>query len=156
MMCSHSDDLVILCPMCRNKTHMDSISYVKNNQEGEVSSIAIKGSFSTKIESVTMKLMELIAQDPNVKVLVFSTVSVVFNINWVVDAIYYFTLQWEKALTVLGVALELNSINYRILKPGNKYKKTLSDFKVSIYSVKHFDEERCKMQIFQNYYLMNT
>lgn len=61
--------------MCRNNTPMDSISYVKNNREGEVSSVVIKGSFSTKIESVTLKLMELITEDPRVKVLIFSTVS---------------------------------------------------------------------------------
>jgi len=54
---------------------MDSISYVKNNREGEGSNIVIKGSFSTKIESVTLKLMELITQDPDVKVLIFSNVS---------------------------------------------------------------------------------
>lgn len=92
MMCSHSDDLVITCPMCRNKTPMDSISYVKNNQEGEASSIVIKGSFSTKIENVTIKLMELVAQDPNVKVLIFSTVSVVFNFNWIIEAKYLFII----------------------------------------------------------------
>lgn len=54
---------------------MDAISYVKNNRENEVPGIVIKGSFSTKIESVTLKLMELIAQDPSVKVLIFSSVS---------------------------------------------------------------------------------
>ena len=74
-MCNHSDAFDIACPMCRNNTPMDSISYVKNNREGEVSNIVIKGSFSTKIESVTLKLIELITQDPNVKVLIFSNVS---------------------------------------------------------------------------------
>ncbi|XP_025199699.1 E3 ubiquitin-protein ligase SHPRH [Melanaphis sacchari] len=108
-MCNHSDAFDIACPMCRNNTPMDSISYVKNNREGEVSNIVIKGSFSTKIESVTLKLMELITQDPNVKVLIFSN--------------------WDKALNLLGEALEQNSINFRILKTGNKYKKTLRDFK---------------------------
>lgn len=87
MMCSHSEDLIIACPMCRDKTAMDSISYVKSNQEGETSSVVIKGSFSTKIENITIKLMELIAQDPNVKVLVFSTVSIVlFNLSCVIKA----------------------------------------------------------------------
>jgi len=74
-MCSHSDDYDIVCPMCRNNTPIDSISYVKNNREGEGSNVAIKGSFSTKIECVTLKLMELIAEDPKVKILIFSTVS---------------------------------------------------------------------------------
>uniref|UniRef100_A0A2S2R190 E3 ubiquitin-protein ligase n=1 Tax=Sipha flava TaxID=143950 RepID=A0A2S2R190_9HEMI len=108
-MCNHSDAFEIPCPMCRNNTPMNSISYVKSNRDVEASSIVIKGSFSTKIESVTLKLIELITQDPKVKVLIFST--------------------WEKALNLLGEALEQNSINFRILKPGNKYKKTLKDFK---------------------------
>jgi len=58
---------------------MDLISYAKNNREGEVSNIIIKGSFSTKIESVTLKLLELITQDPNVKVLIFSNVSLIIT-----------------------------------------------------------------------------
>jgi hypothetical protein len=74
-MCNHSDAFEIPCPMCRNNTPMNSISYVKSNRDVEASSIVIKGSFSTKIESVTLKLIELITQDPKVKVLIFSTVS---------------------------------------------------------------------------------
>jgi len=77
-MCNHSEAFDIACPMCRTNTPMDSVSYVKNNREGEVSNI--KGSFSTKIESVTLKLMELTQQDPNVKVLIFSNVSFIYKI----------------------------------------------------------------------------
>lgn len=79
-MCSHSNDLIIACPICRDKTPMNSMSYVKSNQESEVSGIVLKGSFSTKIEKITVKLIELVTQDPNVKVLVFSTVSIVISI----------------------------------------------------------------------------
>ncbi|XP_029341320.1 E3 ubiquitin-protein ligase SHPRH-like [Acyrthosiphon pisum] len=109
-MCNHSDTFKVDCPMCRISTPINCISYVKNNQEGAGSNIVIKGSFSTKIECVTLKLMELISQDPNVKVLIFSN--------------------WDKALNLLGEALDQNSISYRILKTGTKYKKTLKDFKV--------------------------
>lgn len=83
-MCSHSDNFEIACPMCRNPIRMDLISYAKNNREGEVSNIVIKGSFSTKIENVTLKLLELITQDPNVKVLIFSNLSLMIN-----SIIYY-------------------------------------------------------------------
>eukprot|EP00102_Acyrthosiphon_pisum_P022312 XP_016659522.1 PREDICTED: E3 ubiquitin-protein ligase SHPRH-like [Acyrthosiphon pisum] len=107
--CNHSDAFEVDCPICRITTPMDFISYVKNNREGEGSNMVIKGSFSTKIECVTLKLMELISQDPNVKVLIFSN--------------------WDKALNLLGEALDQNSISYRILKTGTKYKKTLDDFK---------------------------
>lgn len=81
-MCNHSDAFDIACPMCRNNTPIDSVSYVKNSREGEVSNI--KGSFSTKIECITLKLIELITQEPNVKVLIFSNVSsinIVLNRN---------------------------------------------------------------------------
>lgn len=60
---------------------MRSIYYAKSNQEDEIPSIVIKGSFFTKIKFITIKLMELIAQDPKVKVLVFSSVSIVNFIN---------------------------------------------------------------------------
>lgn len=65
----------IECPMCRLKTPLDTVSYVKPKRQDEVPSIVVKGSFSTKIESITLKLLELIAEDPLVKVIIFSTVS---------------------------------------------------------------------------------
>ncbi|XP_022181789.1 E3 ubiquitin-protein ligase SHPRH-like isoform X2 [Myzus persicae] len=108
-MCNHSDTFDIPCPMCRNITTMDLISYAKNNRDGDVPNIVLKGSFSTKIESITLKLLELITQDPNVKVLIFSN--------------------WDKALNLLGEAFDQNAISYGILKTGSKYKKTLKDFK---------------------------
>lgn len=74
-MYNHSDAMEIVCPMCRNHTPMESVSYVKNLREDEVSGVTIKGSFSTKIESIVLKLMELISEDPKVKVLIFSSVS---------------------------------------------------------------------------------
>lgn len=79
-MYNHSDDSDIVCPLCRNNTPINSISYVKSNSEGEEPNIKIKGSFSTKIENVIIKLIELIAQDPTVKVLIFSTVRFCFFI----------------------------------------------------------------------------
>lgn len=74
-MCTHSEDFGIVCPMCRSGTSMNSISYVKNSRDSEETGVVIKGSFSTKIESITLKLMQLIAEDPTVKVLIFSKVS---------------------------------------------------------------------------------
>lgn len=69
--------------MCRNPTPIVSVSYVKTLREDDASGIKMKGSFSTKIESIVLKLIELIAEDPKIKVLIFSTVS--FSV------IYYFT-----------------------------------------------------------------
>lgn len=69
---SHASSMVIECPMCRNITPLERVSYAR---EDETSRTTIKGSFSTKIECVVLKLMELIAEDPKVKVLIFSMVS---------------------------------------------------------------------------------
>lgn len=66
--------------MCRNTSDTKSVSYVKTRTEGAMSTIVIKGSFSTKIGSITSKLMELIKEDPKVKVLVFSSVSFFHNV----------------------------------------------------------------------------
>lgn len=75
-MCDRSANSVLVCPMCREGIPMDSIWFAKSNQESD---LVIKGSFSTKIECITLIVMKLIALDPNVKVLIFSTVSIVFN-----------------------------------------------------------------------------
>lgn len=72
----HSDSSnYITCPICRHKSHVDSIHYARRNREDEEPNIVVKGLFSSKIKCITLKLMELIAQDPNVKVVVFSSVS---------------------------------------------------------------------------------
>lgn len=78
-MYNNSDDMGILCPLCRREMPINSIYYVKINQEGEVSNLAIKGSFPTKIANVTMKLQELIVKDPKVKVLIISHVSIILS-----------------------------------------------------------------------------
>ncbi|XP_050424544.1 E3 ubiquitin-protein ligase SHPRH [Adelges cooleyi] len=109
--CSMSDGSNVPCPMCRSITDLTSISYVKSNPDDNPSGIVLKGSFSTKIESITLKLMELIAQENKIKVLIFST--------------------WDKVLDLVGEALEQNSIKYRRLKSDKNYKKNLKDFKVN-------------------------
>ncbi|VVC34712.1 Zinc finger, PHD-type,Zinc finger, RING-type,Zinc finger, RING/FYVE/PHD-type,Helicase, C- [Cinara cedri] len=101
---------IIICPICRNYALAHTLYFGK--VEIEEPGITLKGTFSIKIESITLKLMELIVQDPTVKVLIFST--------------------WEKPLELLGKALKDNSVNHRILKLGNEYKKTLKAFKTNM------------------------
>lgn len=79
-MCKHAEKEDVVCPMCRNNSQTESVAYVKNQSNGEGSNTVIKGSFSTKIENITLKLMELIKEDPKVKVLIFSTVSFFFRL----------------------------------------------------------------------------
>lgn len=76
-MCNHSrDPLDIICPMCRSTTPIENVSNVQSSRENvDATGITIKGSFSTKIENITLKLMELITEDPFVKVIIFSSVS---------------------------------------------------------------------------------
>lgn len=79
--------MYIVCPMCRNGTLLELVSYVQNSDSSDMPSI--KGSYSTKIESITMKLMELIAKEPTVKVLIFSTVSFPMNLHSNLSLWYY-------------------------------------------------------------------
>lgn len=75
------------CPICRKNTTLSSILYAKCNQENEIPTTVVKGNYSSKINCIVLTLMKLIAEDPNVKVLIFSGVSIsyicvlVLNIN---------------------------------------------------------------------------
>lgn len=78
-------DNILTCPKCKETVNLNNISFIKSNRElaeEDAVPININGLFSTKITNVTKKLMELISQDPKVKILVFSSVSfLIFNLN---------------------------------------------------------------------------
>lgn len=61
--------------MCRCHCKLDTIKYVRNYLEGEIPH-KIKGSYSTKIENIILKFIELITEDPKIKILVLSNVSI--------------------------------------------------------------------------------
>jgi len=39
-------------------------------------------------------------------------------------------IKWNKALNKLGETLELNAVNFKMVKPGGKFHATLDEFKV--------------------------
>lgn len=65
----------IVCPLCRNNTTCLSFLYATNNQENEIPNTVVKGNFSIKIKSITNLLIDLIAENSDIKTLVYSSVS---------------------------------------------------------------------------------
>ncbi|XP_021928095.1 E3 ubiquitin-protein ligase SHPRH isoform X2 [Zootermopsis nevadensis] len=106
----------VKCPICRETTQEDGISYVNLSckvyeSQKDGTPITVRGSHSTKVEAVVHRLLALRAEEPDVKALVFST--------------------WEKVLDVLAHALTENSVSFSRLQPGLKHQEILQDFKDS-------------------------
>jgi len=70
------------CPFCNVLYEISdsTIFFTENREETRVSDVTFKGNFSIKMETITLKLMELIAENPKVKVLILSAVSTTNNI----------------------------------------------------------------------------
>lgn len=100
------------CPQCRQLCNKFDVSYVEDDESESKESkppVLIIGSHSTKVQAVLTTLVELIQQQPQVKVLIFST--------------------WEKVLDVIAEGLEMNDVKFRRLKSGRKQKTNLKEFK---------------------------
>ncbi|BES94744.1 SNF2 family N-terminal domain [Nesidiocoris tenuis] len=106
-----SPSKAIECPLCRYKTLNGEVSCVvaAGTSEWHKSGIKIVGSYSTKVEAVTCELIRLRNEDPDVKVIVFST--------------------WEQVLNVISDALQTNNISFRRLGSSSKYSQSLAQFK---------------------------
>lgn len=65
----------IQCPMCRVQTPVSSITHVYGGGTSECDMSHVKGTFSIKIRAITAKIMDLVREDKDVKILLFSTVS---------------------------------------------------------------------------------
>ncbi|CAG9815357.1 unnamed protein product [Phaedon cochleariae] len=97
----------IQCSVCRNKQKYQEISYIKAGNtvtDGDCSKI--KGSYSTKIEGVVKLLLDLKKDDPEVKVLVFSS--------------------WVTVLKSLTDALVENSVRCEMAQGGNLEKRIVN------------------------------
>ena len=82
-------------------------------QEDEVTrNLDVRGSLSTKVESVVKTLLKIQRLDPTAKSLVFST--------------------WNGILDIIGEALDENEIHYASLATtgGKNFKRNLQKFKV--------------------------
>lgn len=102
------------CPQCRQLCNKHDVSYVEDDKTLSIFRDKVPGdvvgSHSTKVQAVLVTILDIIKQQPQAKVLIFST--------------------WEKVLDVIAEGLDMNRIRYRRLKPGPKQKSDLKEFKV--------------------------
>ncbi|KAG9149766.1 hypothetical protein Leryth_021853 [Lithospermum erythrorhizon] len=99
----------IMCPTCRQPTNYGNIAYVDDrhtySQDSSAhtsgdseASIPVKGSYSTKIEAVTRRILGINSKDPSAKIIVFTS--------------------WNDVLDVLEHAFTANSISHIRMKGG--------------------------------------
>lgn len=84
------------CPICRETTQEDGISYVNLSckvyeSQKDGTAITVRGSHSTKVEAVVHRLLALQAEEPDVKALVFSTV--LFLPVYYVGTVFYYSMR---------------------------------------------------------------
>lgn len=114
----------LMCPVCRQHTDVRNIAYADDRQnrpcnsdllhkvqgyEMSESSLTVQGSYGTKIEAVTRRILWIKSTDPNAKVLVFSS--------------------WNDVLDVLEHAFTANDITYVRMKGGRKSQVAISKFR---------------------------
>ncbi|KAH1262852.1 E3 ubiquitin-protein ligase SHPRH [Glycine max] len=114
----------VMCPTCRQHTDFGNIAYAVDAQhessdpsvlhpidssEKFEASISVKGSYGTKIEAVTRRILWVKANDHRAKVLVFSS--------------------WNDVLDVLEHAFAANNITYIRMKGGRKAHVAISQFR---------------------------
>ncbi|CAH8265480.1 unnamed protein product [Arabidopsis lyrata] len=110
----------VMCPICRQHTDVRNIAYADDRRNSSSSdqdhkdneaSLVVQGSYGTKIEAVTRRILWIKSSDPQAKVLVFSS--------------------WNDVLDVLQHAFAANSITCIRMKGGRKSQTAISKFKGS-------------------------
>lgn len=99
----------INCPVCRTSQEIGNIMGVTCTEQ-LANAEAIVGSYSPKIDEIIRCILRLRADEPNVKILIFS--------------------QWDSILSAIMPALKQNSIAYRV-SFGKKFSKEIDEFKDS-------------------------
>lgn len=114
----------VMCPTCRQHTDFGNIAYADDRRDKSCSSamldaiqgcekteasLAVQGSYGTKVEAVTRRILWIKSSDPKAKVLVFSS--------------------WNDVLDVLEHALNANEITYIRMKGGRKSHVAISEFR---------------------------
>ncbi|XP_023640660.1 E3 ubiquitin-protein ligase SHPRH isoform X1 [Capsella rubella] len=108
----------VMCPICRQHTDVRNIAYADDRRNSSSSdqdhkdneaSLVVQGSYGTKIEAVTRRILWIKSSDPQAKVLVFSS--------------------WKDVLDVLEHAFTANSITFIRMKGGRKSHTAISKFK---------------------------
>ncbi|XP_024025293.1 E3 ubiquitin-protein ligase SHPRH isoform X2 [Morus notabilis] len=130
----------VKCPTCRQHTDVGNIAYVDDRQnencdssllhttdgpENLGSSIVVQGSYGTKIEAVTRRILWIKSKDPKSKVLVFSS--------------------WNDVLDVLEHAFSANDISFIRMKGGRKSHVAISAFRGQKSSTKVKHKKRGKL-----------
>lgn len=109
----------LMCPTCRQHTDCRNIAYAVEGRnksypssyivsENYEASINVQGSYSTKIEAVTRRILWITSTNPAAKVLVFSS--------------------WNDVLDVLEHAFAANNITFVRMKGGRKSHVAISRF----------------------------
>ncbi|KAL3653381.1 hypothetical protein CASFOL_003062 [Castilleja foliolosa] len=106
----------VLCPTCRQATDFGNIALAgdrKDESSGthdkSEASFTVQGSYSTKIEAVTRRILWISSEDPKARFLVFSS--------------------WNDVLDVLQHAFTANSISYVRMQGGRKSQIAISQFR---------------------------
>ncbi|KAK6932900.1 SNF2, N-terminal [Dillenia turbinata] len=117
-------DKWLMCPTCRQHTDFRNIAFADERKSTPIASAAlgtfevcknsettliVQGSYGTKIEAVTRRILWIRSRDPKAKVLVFTS--------------------WNDVLDVLEHALTTNGISYVRMKGGRKAHAAISRFK---------------------------
>ncbi|XP_068668548.1 uncharacterized protein [Aristolochia californica] len=121
---AHGKEKWIMCPTCRQRTEYGNIGYVDDRQSKACDSVMpnvlqgagvsdislhVEGSYGTKIEAITRRILWIRSTDPEAKVIVFSS--------------------WNDVLDVLEHAFDANKITYIRMKGGRKSHAALTRFK---------------------------
>uniref|UniRef100_A0A6M2F4Q2 RING-type domain-containing protein n=1 Tax=Populus davidiana TaxID=266767 RepID=A0A6M2F4Q2_9ROSI len=127
----------VMCPTCRQHTDFGNIAYADDRQDKSCSSamldaiqgcekteatLAVQGSYGTKVEAVTRRILWIKSSDPKAKVLVFSS--------------------WNDVLDVLEHAFNANEITYIRMKGGRKSHVAISEFRAQNSSLKRTDRQQ--------------
>ncbi|KAI9377403.1 hypothetical protein POPTR_019G060300v4 [Populus trichocarpa] len=114
----------VMCPTCRQHTDFGNIAYADDKRDKSCSSamldaiqgcekteasLAVQGSYGTKVEAITRRILWIKSSDPKAKVLVFSS--------------------WNDVLDVLEHAFNANEVTYIWMKGGRKSHVAISEFR---------------------------
>ncbi|KAK4756691.1 hypothetical protein SAY87_006818 [Trapa incisa] len=118
----------VMCPTCRQRTEFGNIAFADDRQNNHSTpgargptelhnlqggdteaSVIVHGSYGTKIEAVTRRILWIKRAQPKAKVLVFSS--------------------WKDVLDVLEHAFKANDVSYMRMKGGRKANDAISQFK---------------------------
>lgn len=139
----------IMCPTCRHCTDFGNIAYVDDGhgeksygetinkfQDGDRSelSISVRGSFGTKMEAVTRRILWIKSVDPKAKILVFSS--------------------WKDVLDVLEHSLHANEIKFVTMKGGSNSDITIRQFKGTVEEGKQSIRQRKEQWVEPNVLLL--